>query len=48
MADALIANEARIRAENDADLDFAQISGIAKALIGRLTIKPGKVSPGQR
>lgn len=43
MADALLANEATIKAENDADVDLAEMSGISKSLIGRLTIKPGKV-----
>lgn len=44
MADALLANEAKIRAENEADVEMAQMSGTAKSLIGRLTMKPGKVS----
>ena len=44
VADALVANEDQIMAENDADVELAQASGISKALIGRLTIKPGKVT----
>ena len=44
VADALLANEAKIRAENEADVEIAQMSGTAKSLIGRLTMKPGKVS----
>jgi len=44
VAEALVANEARIKTENEADVEAAQLSGIAKSLIGRLTIKPGKVS----
>lgn len=47
VAEALVANEARIKAENEADVEAAQLSGIAKSLIGRLTIKPGKVSHNQ-
>ena len=44
VADALLANEDKIKAENDADVELAQASGISKALIGRLTIKTGKVT----
>jgi delta-1-pyrroline-5-carboxylate synthetase len=47
VSDALVANEARIKIENDADVEAAQMSGIAKSLIGRLTIKPGKVCHNQ-
>ncbi len=47
VSDALVANEARIKIENDADVEAAQQSGIAKSLIGRLTIKPGKVCHNQ-
>jgi delta-1-pyrroline-5-carboxylate synthetase len=47
VAEALVANEARIKTENEADVEAAQLSGIAKSLIGRLTIKPGKVSHSQ-
>jgi hypothetical protein len=47
VAEALVANEARIKTENEADVEAAQLSGIAKSLIGRLTIKPGKVSHNQ-
>ena len=43
VADALLANEAKIKVENDADVELARKSGISNALIGRLTIKPGKV-----
>jgi len=43
VADALLANEAKIKAENNADVELAQTSGISKSLIDRLTIKPGKV-----
>nr|AUF72249.1 aldehyde dehydrogenase 18B1 [Syntrichia caninervis] len=44
VADALLANEAKIKAENDADVEIAQQNGISKSLIGRLTIKPGKIA----
>ncbi|KAH9546290.1 hypothetical protein CY35_12G087500 [Sphagnum magellanicum] len=44
VAEALVANEARIKTENEADVEAAQLSGIAKSLIGRLTIKPGKIA----
>jgi hypothetical protein len=44
VAEALVVNEERINAENEADVEAAQLNGIAKSLIGRLTIKPGKVS----
>lgn len=43
VADALLANENIIKAENDADVELAQMTGVSKALVGRLTIKPGKV-----
>lgn len=43
VADALLANEAKIKTENNADVELAQTSGISKSLIDRLTIKPGKV-----
>lgn len=44
VAEALVVNEERINAENEADVEAAQLNGIAKSLVGRLTIKPGKVS----
>ncbi|XP_078179059.1 delta-1-pyrroline-5-carboxylate synthase 1-like isoform X2 [Carex rostrata] len=44
VADALEANEAKIRAENEADVAVAQEAGYEKALISRLTLKPGKIS----
>jgi len=44
VAEALVVNEERINAENEADVEAAQLNGIGKSLIGRLTIKPGKVS----
>jgi delta-1-pyrroline-5-carboxylate synthetase len=44
VAEALVVNEERINAENEADVDAAQLNGIAKSLIGRLTIKPGKIA----
>ncbi|XP_024369145.1 delta-1-pyrroline-5-carboxylate synthase 1 [Physcomitrium patens] len=44
VADALLANEAIIKAENDADVELAQMTGVSKALVGRLTIKPGKIA----
>ncbi|KAF3334076.1 Delta-1-pyrroline-5-carboxylate synthase [Carex littledalei] len=44
VADALEANEAKIRAENEADVAAAQQAGYEKALISRLTLKPGKIS----
>ncbi|KAJ4768595.1 Delta-1-pyrroline-5-carboxylate synthase [Rhynchospora pubera] len=44
IADALVANEAKIRAENEADVAAAQQAGYEKALISRLTLKPGKIT----
>jgi len=44
VAEALVVNEERINAENEADVEAAQLNGIAKSLIGRLTIKPGKIA----
>ncbi|KAJ3704156.1 hypothetical protein LUZ61_007861 [Rhynchospora tenuis] len=44
IADALVANEAKIRAENEADVAAARKAGYEKALISRLTLKPGKIS----
>jgi glutamate-5-semialdehyde dehydrogenase len=38
MADALIANSARLKAENDRDIAFAREKGLSNALIDRLTI----------
>ncbi|KAI5054422.1 hypothetical protein GOP47_0030684, partial [Adiantum capillus-veneris] len=43
IADALEANEEIIRQENTLDVRDAQEAGIAKPLIARLTLKPGKV-----
>lgn len=48
VADALVQNEALIRAENEADLQAAQQSRISASLLGRLTIKPGKVHTSNR
>ncbi|BBN17949.1 delta-1-pyrroline-5-carboxylate synthetase [Marchantia polymorpha subsp. ruderalis] len=44
VADALEANEALIRAENDADLEIAHQAKTSPSLIGRLTIKQGKIT----
>jgi delta-1-pyrroline-5-carboxylate synthetase len=44
VAEALVVNEERINAENEADVEAAQLNGIAKSLVGRLTIKPGKIA----
>jgi delta-1-pyrroline-5-carboxylate synthetase len=44
VADALLANEAKIKDENNRDVELAQMSGISKSLIDRLTIKPGKIA----
>ena len=38
MADALIANSAQLKAENDRDITFAREKGLSNALIDRLTI----------
>lgn len=42
VADALVANEGQIIAENEADIAVAQENGYEKALISRLALKPGK------
>lgn len=39
----MLANEAKIKAENNVDVELAQTTGISKSLIDRLTIKSGKV-----
>ncbi|KAJ4798211.1 Delta-1-pyrroline-5-carboxylate synthase [Rhynchospora pubera] len=44
IANALETNEAKIRAENEADVAAAQQAGYEKALVSRLTLKPGKIS----
>ncbi|KAJ3708917.1 hypothetical protein LUZ61_012622 [Rhynchospora tenuis] len=44
IANALEANEAKIRAENEADVAAAQQAGYEKALVSRLTLKPGKIA----
>lgn len=44
VADALEANEAKIRAENEADVEAALQAGYEKALVARLTLKTGKIS----
>ncbi|KAF3336420.1 delta-1-pyrroline-5-carboxylate synthase-like protein [Carex littledalei] len=44
VADALEANEAKIRVENEVDVAVAQQAGYEKALVSRLTLKPGKIS----
>ncbi|KAL6841338.1 hypothetical protein ACP4OV_028856 [Aristida adscensionis] len=44
VADALEANEDLIRIENEADVAAAQDAGYEKALVARLTLKPGKIT----
>ena len=44
VANALEANEKLIIAENEADVVAAKLAGYEKALISRLTLKPGKAS----
>lgn len=44
VADALVANEGQIIAENEADIAVAQENGYEKALISRLALKPGKIA----
>ncbi|KAL2614225.1 hypothetical protein R1flu_025917 [Riccia fluitans] len=44
VADALVANEALIIAENQADVEAAQTAKLSPSLLGRLTIKPGKIT----
>nr|AVR59271.1 delta 1-pyrroline-5-carboxylate synthase 2 [Stellera chamaejasme] len=43
IADALVANEKSILAENEADVAAAQEAGYEKSLISRLALKPGKI-----
>ncbi|ERN08053.1 hypothetical protein AMTR_s00012p00263260 [Amborella trichopoda] len=44
IADALEANEALIKVENDADVIAAQQAGYEKSLVSRLTLRPGKIA----
>ncbi|KAL5740534.1 hypothetical protein ACOSP7_029417 [Xanthoceras sorbifolium] len=44
IADALEANESLIKVENEADVAAAQEAGYEKALVSRLSLKPGKIS----
>ncbi|EFJ17662.1 hypothetical protein SELMODRAFT_444883 [Selaginella moellendorffii] len=44
VADALERNEETIRSENQADVRLAEELGIAKPLLSRLTLKPGKIA----
>lgn len=44
IADALEANESLIKSENEADIAAALEAGKDKALVSRLTLKPGKAS----
>ncbi|KAJ3668920.1 hypothetical protein LUZ60_010870 [Juncus effusus] len=44
VADALEKNEGVIKEENDADVAAAERAGYDKALVSRLTLKPGKIS----
>ncbi|GMN41422.1 hypothetical protein TIFTF001_010643 [Ficus carica] len=43
VADALVANEKLISAENEADVAAAQLAGYEKPLVARLALKPGKI-----
>lgn len=44
IADALEANDELIRLENNMDVQAAQSTGVAKSLVARLNMKPGKVA----
>lgn len=44
IADALEANESLIKSENEADIAAALEAGKDKALVSRLTLRPGKAS----
>ncbi|KAL2614202.1 hypothetical protein R1flu_025894 [Riccia fluitans] len=44
VADALVANEALIMAENQADLEAAHNTKLSPSLLARLTIKPGQIT----
>ncbi|KAK4270367.1 hypothetical protein QN277_023409 [Acacia crassicarpa] len=44
IADALEANVSKIRHENEADVDEAELAGLEKPLVSRLTLKPEKIS----
>lgn len=44
IADALEANVSKIRHENEADVDEAELAGFEKPLVSRLTLKPEKVT----
>ncbi|KAK3231395.1 hypothetical protein Dsin_003325 [Dipteronia sinensis] len=44
IADALVANEALIKVENEADVAAAELAGYEKPLISRLALKSGKIS----
>uniref|UniRef100_A0A1J3JFL2 Delta-1-pyrroline-5-carboxylate synthase n=2 Tax=Noccaea caerulescens TaxID=107243 RepID=A0A1J3JFL2_NOCCA len=44
IADALEANEKKIKAENDLDVAAAQEAGYEESLVARLVMKPGKIS----
>ncbi|KAL3698948.1 hypothetical protein R1sor_016970 [Riccia sorocarpa] len=44
VADALVANEALITAENQADVEAAHNARLSPSLLGRLTIKSGKIT----
>lgn len=44
VADALVANEKKIIAENEADVADAEQAGYEKSLVSRLALKPGKIS----
>ncbi|KAK9683354.1 hypothetical protein RND81_10G134400 [Saponaria officinalis] len=44
IADALEANEALIKSENDADVAAAELAGYDQSLLARLALKPGKIS----
>ncbi|XP_028783423.1 delta-1-pyrroline-5-carboxylate synthase isoform X2 [Neltuma alba] len=43
IADALEENESMIRAENEADVAEAELAGLEKSLVSRLTLKPEKI-----
>ncbi|KAK9683352.1 hypothetical protein RND81_10G134200 [Saponaria officinalis] len=44
IADALEANEAVIKSENDIDVAAAELAGYDRSLVARLALKPGKIS----
>ncbi|KAJ7534807.1 hypothetical protein O6H91_12G004300 [Diphasiastrum complanatum] len=44
IANSLVSNEAAIMSKNEIDVNLAKEAGISESLIGRLTLKPGKIA----